>query len=252
MEITSQSQASLTVVADIPLPPGYKRASLDSQSFGQWLRSIPLKKDRQVYLYNGQLKRNQSAQFVVMDIPVGKKDLQQCADAVMRLRAEYFLKQEQLNKIVFKATDGTILSFADWREGVRYRLSGSRLISSRQNPGNNSLQSDFESFLETVFMYCGTYSLQSETRAINISDMQPGDVFVQGGSPGHAMIVMDMAINEAGHKIFMLAQSYMPAQDIHIVKNPHEEESTPWFEIDREQPIITPQWQFETSQLRRW
>ena len=57
------------------------------ETFGAWLRSVPLKKNLTVYLYNGVPKRNQEAQFAVLDVSVGHEDLQQCADAVMRLRA---------------------------------------------------------------------------------------------------------------------------------------------------------------------
>lgn len=35
-------------------------------------------------LYNGSQKPNQSVHYAVFDIDVGKEDLQQCADAVMR------------------------------------------------------------------------------------------------------------------------------------------------------------------------
>ncbi|MDR3713868.1 MAG: DUF4846 domain-containing protein [Puia sp.] len=102
-------------IGAIPTPPGYSRLSgvepadpgklansvpssdggrpagsrMPKLSFGEWLRSIPLKKDKTVYLYDGSRKQNQSAQFAVLDISVGKEDLQQCADAVMRLRAGY-------------------------------------------------------------------------------------------------------------------------------------------------------------------
>src|SRR5882757_5040924 len=74
---------SLKLISDVAPPPGYKRIPQNKNSFGEWLRNISLKKDRHVYLYNGSLKRNQRAQFAVLDITVGKKDLQQCADAVM-------------------------------------------------------------------------------------------------------------------------------------------------------------------------
>ena len=51
--------------------------------------------------------------------------------------------------------------------------------------------------------------------------MQIGDVFIKGGFPGHAVVVLDMAENDrTGQRVFLLAQSYMPAQDIHIMKNP--------------------------------
>ena len=73
------------MVGAIPLPAGYHRITADKGSFAAWLRAIPLKKDRTVYLYDGSPKLNQDAQFAVLDVSVGHKDLQQCADAVMRL-----------------------------------------------------------------------------------------------------------------------------------------------------------------------
>jgi hypothetical protein len=50
----------------------------------------------------------------------------------------------------------------------------------------------------------------------------------------------------------MLAQSYMPAQDIHIVKNPMKDKLSPWYEVNDEKQIITPQWIFETGQIKMW
>jgi len=244
--------AVFKTVAEIPLPPGYKRIAMPAGSFGEWLRQIPLKKDSRVYLYNGSLKRNQSAQFAVLDISVGKKDLQQCADAILRLRAEYFFKQKQNDHIVFKATDGTILSFPDWLKGVRYKLRGTRLSAYKQITPDTDPGKSLESFLETVFSYCGTLSLDNETRSISLQAVRPGDMFVKGGSPGHAMIVMDVAVNEAGQKIFMLAQSYMPAQDIHIVKNPVNDKPDPWYMVKDSTQIVTPEWTFEPGQIKRW
>ena len=85
-------------------------------------------------------------------------------------------------------------------------------------------RTELEDFLKVVFSYCGTLSLAAQLNAVpDFDNIQPGDVFVKGGSPGHAMIVIDAAINSAGKKVFMLAQSYMPAQDIHVVKNPTNE-----------------------------
>ncbi|HKO82672.1 MAG TPA: DUF4846 domain-containing protein [Chitinophagaceae bacterium] len=81
---------------------------------------------------------------------------------------------------------------------------------------------------------------------------QPGDVFIKGGFPGHAMIVVDIAQNKKGGKIFMLAQSYMPAQDIHIVKNPMNEKLSPWYEVSDSDEIITPGLTFTKQSLRKW
>ena len=50
--------------------------------------------------------------------------------------------------------------------------------------------------------------------------VQPGDLLIHGGQPGHAVLVVDVAENSVTHQKFMLlAQSYMPAQSIHLLRN---------------------------------
>ncbi|MGZ8552722.1 MAG: DUF4846 domain-containing protein [Chitinophagaceae bacterium] len=217
-------------VKTIPPPAGYERIPSRQGTFGEWLSSIRLKKDNHVYLYNGSLKKNQSVQFAVLDIPVGKKDLQQCADAVMRMRAGYLFDEKRYTEIVFNDNNGK-----------PYAWKG----------GSNKLA--FENYLENVFGWCGTASLEKQLKpVIGYRHIQHGDVFIKGGFPGHAMIVVDIAVNNKGQKIFMLAQSYMPAQDIHIVKNPVNEKLSPWYELPVGDKIITPEWVFSNSCLRKW
>jgi hypothetical protein len=100
---------------------------------------------------------------------------------------------------------------------------------------------------------CGSASLERQLNPVaDIKDILPGDVLIKGGFPGHAMIVMDVAVNDKGNKVFMLAQSYMPAQDIHIVKNPGNTELSPWYAVNDVKQIITPQWIFTNDQFRKW
>src|SRR3954470_18826585 len=62
-------------VGDIPLPPGYSRVPAGNNDYISWLRKLPLKKSKTVYTYDGRQKRNQAAQFAVLDVTVGNKDL---------------------------------------------------------------------------------------------------------------------------------------------------------------------------------
>ncbi len=216
-------------IDQIPAPNGYTRMQLEPGSFGDWLRKLRLKEDKRVYLYDGRLKRNQSAQFAVIDIPVGKKDLQQCADAIMRLRAEYFYNKKEFDSIDFWDNNKT-----------HYRLNA------------NADKHEFKRYLEKVFSYCGTISLENQLKPVNdIDALEPGNIFIKGGSPGHAVIIVDVAINGKGKKLFMLAQSYMPAQDMHVLVNPDNPDS-PWYEIPTGVNLRTPEWIFEIKQLRTW
>lgn len=236
-------------VGEIPLPTGYKRIS--TTAFGSWLRQIPLKSDKTVYLYNGQPKRNQQVQYAVLNISRGDKDLQQCADAVIRLYAEYYYSSHQPDKIKFHATDGTLMDYASYTKGYRFLLKGNRLQKQLvAKPGDSPAL--FQAYLETLFSYAGTLSLSKELVAVrDTRSLKQGDIFIRGGSPGHAVIVVDVAVNAAGEKIFLLAQSYMPAQDIHILQHP-EGGNSPWYQVKASGALATPEWSFDWSELKRF
>ena len=215
-------------IAAIPLPPGFNRLTTNSNSFGEWLLHLPLKKDKAVYLYNGSLKRNQAAQFAVLDISTGNKDLQQCADAVMRLRAEYLFATQQFSEIIFYDNDHTAYPFKAPFTKVH-----------------------LHQYLQTVFGMCGTASLAKQLHSTSIKEIHAGDVLIRGGFPGHAVLVMDVAVDTAGNKIFMIAQSYMPAQDIHVLVNEYGSES-PWYHLPEDKRIETPEYVFGVDELKRW
>ena len=232
----AHGQNPYPTIGAIPLPAGYTRLSPGPLTFATWLRHIALKKDRTVYLYNGSPKRNQQAQFAVLDVSVGHEDLQQCADAVMRLRAEFLYANNKFSSIAFYTDQGTCLSF-------------------RQPAGpQRTTRVAFDRYLTNVFKYCGTHSLEKQLQGPKpIASVEPGDVFIKGGWPGHAMLVVDAAEDKQKHRIFLLAQSYMPAQDIHIVVNPGDPLLSPWYAADQTQTLVeTPEWTFTINQLRSW
>jgi Domain of unknown function (4846) len=217
-------------IKKIPLPAGFNRVTADSASFSAYLRNIGLKEQTIVYLYNGQPKHNQTAQYALLNISVGNTDLQQCADAVMRLRAEYLFAEKQFDKIIFFDNDNTHYTFT-----APY---------SRDH---------FDKYLNRVFGMCGSASLSKQLKPVNsFAAIEPGNVLIRGGFPGHAVIVMDVAVNEAGKKIYLLAQSYMPAQDIHVLKNPMNEDLSPWYEVNDDHIIQTPEYTFMQHELMKW
>ncbi|MBZ4190145.1 DUF4846 domain-containing protein [Niabella beijingensis] len=238
-------------ISRIRVPEGFTRHQQPAAAFATYLQQLPLKKDKQVHLFNGTLKENQQAQYAVLDVSVGTKDLQQCADAVMRLRAEYLFAAKRFSEIRFNAGDGTWIRYDRWLKGTRYRLSGRKLIEVSGSPVT-STHATLLQYLETVFAYCGTATLPSSLYSKPLKELQPGDVFLKPGAPGHAVIVVDMAENKKGKKSYLLAQSYMPAQDIHILKNPTDEEGGPWYALTDAAVIQTPEWTFYSNQLYGW
>ena len=249
----AEYDAAQALAARIPPPKGAERVAAAPGSFADWLRHLPLKPGRpDVLLFNGQKKANQNAHVAVVALDVGSRDLQQCADAVIRLRAEYLFSLGRAGDIAFTFTSGDRAEWAKWADGHRPRVSGSQVRWARTAAPDASHQS-FRRYLDTVFTYAGTLSLSRELRAVaKLEEMQPGDVFIQGGSPGHAVLVVDVAATRSGAKLFLLAQSYMPAQEVHVLKNPSDAALSPWYALDFGETLVTPEWRFPRASLKRF
>ena len=63
--------------------------------------------------------------------------------------------------------------------------------------------------------------------------------------------VVDVAANAVGERVFLLAQSYMPAQDIHVLRNPASRHS-PWYVARAKGELITPEWISRYEFLKRF
>jgi len=248
-------EKNICIKDTIQLPYGYERIKVRSNNFGHWLRRLPVKpKQSAVFLFDGTLKENQNAHYMIIDIDTGDKNLQQCADAVIRLWAEYLFSKESYDSIYFNFTSGDRAEWKMWKAGYRPTVRNGNQVQWRLAANTNNSYINFRRYLESVFTYAGSYSLQKEMKKVqNISDIQIGDVFIQGGFPGHAVIVLDMALQTiTRQKIFLLAQSYMPAQDIHILRNPVNNDLNPWYETETGAQLITPEWTFEWEDLYRF
>lgn len=234
------------------VPDNYKRIATKPNSFANYLQNFELKQhNAKVHLYNGQLKNRQDVHAAILDIDVGKRDLQQCADATMRLRAEFLYQQKRYNDIHFKFTNGFNVAYSKWRNGYRIKVNGNKVKWYKTNKNSTSYAS-FKQYMQLIFIYAGTLSLDKEMEKVSITNMQIGDVFIQGGSPGHAIIVVDMAKNIANETLFMLAQSYMPAQEIHILKNKNNSSISPWYSSKNLEILKSPEWHFTKNNLKRF
>jgi hypothetical protein len=253
LEKTNLDTTGKTIQTRINCPEGYARLQYPAHSFGSFLLTFPLKKHgSKVYYFNGEEKYNPEVYVAVLDIDVGEKDLQQCADAVMRLRAEYLYKEKMYKKIHFNFTNGFRLDYTKWAEGYRVKVSGNTTTWYKPKAVDYSYTT-FREYMNFVFMYAGTLSLSKELKSIPYDSIQAGDVFIRGGSPGHAVIVMDVAIEtKTGSRIMTLAQSYMPAQNIHLLKNIGDQKRSPWYDLTNTDELHSPEWTFQKTELKRF
>ena len=155
-------------LADRIAPPsGYVRETCSDNSFTTYLRNLPLlPKGSKVLLYNGKEKANQAAAFAVVDMEIGNRDLQQCADAVIRLRAEYLWKHKRYADIKFNFTSGFTAEYKKWAEGNRIKVNDNQVQWYASGKGVDYSYKTFRNYLDMVFMYAGTASLSRELPAV--------------------------------------------------------------------------------------
>ncbi|MES2809075.1 MAG: DUF4846 domain-containing protein [Bacteroidota bacterium] len=207
--LLSRPTGADTVLSRFKTPAGYTQQTVTPGSFGDWLQKLTLKPvGTKTKTYNGAVARTDIFTAAVVDMSVGTMDLQQCADAVMRLRGEYGFKCDYLH----------------YANGYRYQNNKWVLSAKKDYSYKNFLK-----YMNLVFSYASTLSLENELQPVkNANDIETGDVFIRGGSPGHCFIVIDVVENANHKKQFLLAQSFMPAQNIQVVQD-----KSPWFSLDR-------------------
>ncbi len=233
-----------TVQAAFPPPAGATRVAADG--FGEWLRALPLHDEgRPILDFVGRPVHLVYARVVKM--PLSKGDLQQCADSALRLRATW--ERSVGRSPAFHYTSGDVSSWAAWAAGTRPRVQGNDVTFVPGAAPPDRSDRAFDAWLVDLFTYAGTRSLPLDTVAVAgdpAEGVRPGDIVVQPGSPGHAVVLLDVAT--AGDRTWVLVgQGYMPAMDFHVLDGP----DTSWFPVEGEwlpsDPVRVP-W----SGLRRW
>lgn len=250
------NKAAVTVATRFSPPPGFRRLSKAPGSFAEYLANVRLKPwGSKVYYFDGVENTEADLYASVLDYDVGRRDLQQCADAVMRLRAEYLYSQQRYDAIHFNFTSGFRADYVKWAAGYRIRVRGNQVEwSGKPRATPDYSYKVFREYLTQVFTYAGTLSLSKELVPVASSDqVLPGDVFIRGGSPGHAVLVLDVAENpQTRQRTFLICQSYMPAQSIHVLVNREQPPLSPWYNLATTDRLYTPQWTFEKDELRRF
>ncbi len=243
--------SGMTLSERVGAPDGYARVEAEAGGFQEFLRDYPMKEHGSPILrYDGSPLGYQSIHCAIFDLPLGTEDLQQCADSVIRMYAEYFWKTGQFEKISFHFTNGFEAAYTKWRDGGRIHVDGNDVYWTEEGAYDDSYE-NFEKYLTIVFAYAGTLSMEGEAEPTDFAHLKAGDVFLSGGSPGHVVMVVDVCENEAGKKAFLLAQGFMPAQNFHLLKNPAHEDDPWYYEEEVKYPFQTPAYTFQEGSLKK-
>lgn len=227
-----------TIRTAFPVPDGFTRQPASEpkrEAFAAYLGDLPVMAASEPILTHAGDVVHRPAR--VIDVPMVPGDLQQCADTLIRFRAS-FLRQRGEN-ISFFATSGDPIPWSRYSAGERPYVNDRNIAWKQGSDGA------WESYLAYVFRWAGTLSLQAyETTPT--THPEPGDLLVQGGSPGHAVQIVDVATDTNGHTLLLIAQGFMPAQRAHLVIGPQ----SGWWRWDAGLDLGF--WAFDSTHLRRW
>ena len=228
-------------------PPHFSRVEHAPKTFAAFLRRLPLKpKGTDVVSHRGE--KLWAPALAVVDVDIGKRDLQQCADSVIRLHAEWLWSQKRENEIVYKFTSGDAWAWKKRKKGHRVKVLTGRGVSFPQTAKPGGGRKAFRRYLNEIFMFAGTASLARDAQKVpSLQAARTGDFFVYGGAPGHAVQILDEARDDDGRRAVLLGQGFMPAQSFHVIEGPFHG----WFLLS--DPLATPSWPtpFAASTLRR-
>lgn len=236
-----------------PPPAGFTRITEADGSFGAWLRELPLRPpSTPVLTFSGTVLRQPDDPRIaaVAELDVGTGDLQQCADSVIRLHAEWKWSKGGKDDIGYHFLSGDLATYRMYASGQRPAVDGKKVVWRTQAKPSDS-HATFRSYLDVVFNYASTISLALHTDPIAKSDVMPGDFFILPGGPGHTVLILDVATDARGKRVALLGQGYMPAQDFQVL-DAHSETTGAWFSLE-ESAVDTPFWvPFPWSSLHRF
>lgn len=266
-KITNQIKGAVSSVVDMPnnikkegdslstrilIPKGYERVKYTKNSFQEYLRNYKLKSyGTPIINYDGSKYFAQHWHDAILEVPVPKNGLQQCADALMRIRAEYLWNQNRKNEIGFKFTSGHYCSWKKYAAGFRPKIKGNKVSFHKTAPVNHT-KTNFYKYLNLIYMYAGTASLHAELPKVKIKNLQIGDMLVQPGYPGHIEMIVDEIVNTTGQKMYVLAQGNTPAQNVCVLKNFENEAISPWYKFSKNGTVYTPSYYFENPVFVRF
>ena len=231
-------------------PKGYKRVEAAKGSFSDFIGNYPLEPDGTPVYYFDKREKSGDGHAAVFSMEVAEEDLQQCADSIMRIYAEYLYKSGRHDEISFHFVDGFVCDYNHWKQGYRVKFVDDKPYWEQVASSDDS-EETFKKYLRIVFSYSSTLSMENESRPVDISELKVGDIFIKGGSPGHVVMVADICENESKEKAFLLAQGFMPAQSFHIIKNPAHSEGPWYYESEVKYPFRTQSYTFDEGSLRR-
>jgi hypothetical protein len=224
-----------------PVPPGYKRVTVPSGSFSEWLRTLPMAPEgTPAKSFDGKetLAADDDYLAGVVAIDTGTPDLQQSSDVIIRLHAEYLWSRGEKDRISYLSATKLNMPLSRWEKGQRLVADGPNVFWVIKGKPADVDHAEFRRYLDAVFNWANSTSLSARSTPLTEpKDLVAGDFFLQSGEPNHVAVVLDVADKPSGERVALLGQARNPAESIHVVR---PGKATPWFSVRPPVPVLTP------------
>jgi len=261
--LSRKERARYQPLADrLPPPAGFMRVAVAAGSFGDWLRHLPCAPpDTPVRDGHGKPLRpaDDTALAAVIELRPGGPRLLGACNMLIRLRGEYLWSAGRLDGLVLHFTSGAEYPWKRFAAGERPGVRG-REVTWKLNEDPAATRAVFTAYLEMLFAYSSSISLEHDTLPAGDAPILPGDLFVISGRPGHAVQVLDVAEGPAGAAdapratAILIGEGHTPPQSFHVLKG---SDGSAWFIVQPPRPdrpgapIALPTWPLVEWRSRR-
>ena len=207
-------------IGQITLPSTeYRRLPVVSGSFAAWLRHLPLKsKNSPVLDYRGSVFKtaNDTVIAAVVDLAVTGRRLEQCMDILVRLYADYLWQSGQTKNLCLPLPGGYRLAWGDWKRGFRPSFKGIDMHLSQSSKADSG-EGAYRKYLNTVFAESHTQQFYYGYQPVPPESVAIGDFIVKKGVKGHAVMIVDIAVNREGDLIALIGNGDTPACQFFLI-----------------------------------
>jgi hypothetical protein len=92
-----------------------------------------------------------------------------------------------------------------------------------------------EDYLNCIFNYSDTQTYYFGLDSLNRAELQIGDFIVKKGKKGHAVVIVDLAQNQRGEWVGLIAQGDTPACQLYILNYMKD---NPWVPLNFEEDAL--------------
>src|SRR5664279_1354634 len=171
--------------------PDFQTLKYPTDSWYSFLQHLPAE-DQPIVDYKGNPVSNPNKGFRILTYDVGRADLQQCADALMRIRAEFLFSRKKYEEIGFHFCSGIYYPWTDYLRGKRPLMKGNNQVVVQTSAILQASHNTLREYLDIVYAYANTVSLCRELKQTD--RLETGTVIIYPGNPGHCCMIIDEAI----------------------------------------------------------